>query len=179
MKSKQVVANQQKPVSAPTQEPTQAPVVAPVQMTAEQRVALRARRVDAVVAAAYQRRVAAKQEKFLAIKQQFEDQQAILEKREILRAFMAEKAAALGIEINMDAVAPRANSATDDPSKNEVKIGDKFFKPTKAVWELARMNKGNRKATIEQAVKLGVNQNTAQTQYGFWKKAEGSKYLAS
>lgn len=129
---------------------------------------LRARRLAAIQVTLQQRRIAAKQAKFVAVSQAHADEQARLAKQQAYQLAVEQLAAQYGIPLHQH-VAPRANSATVVPSRNQVLIDGQYFTPCKAVHELAAIH-GNRKDTLAACKLHGINPATAATQWGVYKK---------
>lgn len=143
-------------------------------VAAEQSVAaepsLRAKRVAMVQTTLVQRRAAAKQAAYAARKQAYEAEQAARAKQQQFQLKVAELAAEFGIPAVQ--VAPRANSATVQPSNSAILIEGQYLTPCKAVHAIAAKHR-NRKATLAECKALGINPATAATQWGVFKKQEG------
>lgn len=124
-----------------------------------------------------QKRYAARVQKALALRQQKhatriaarEAAQQLLAKQQAYELAIAQLAAQYGFTPPTVAPAPRANSATTQPSNNQVQVNGVWYKPTHAVHALAALHNGNRKATLAACAQHGINPNTAQTQFAVWK----------
>lgn len=137
---------------------------------------VRAKRLAAYHAELVKRRVATKQAEFEAAVAAFKESQAAKERAAAYeaavaqaQALVAEAAAKYGVAVQ--SVAPRANSATSSPSKQQVEVDGVWYLPTKAVHALCDKYQGVRKHVLEAAKLLGINEATASTQYGHWKRA--------
>jgi hypothetical protein len=67
--------------------------------------------------------------------------------------------------------APRANSATTQPSATVITINGVQYTPCKAVHALCVLHNGVRKAVLAACKQHGINPSTAATQYGVWRKS--------
>lgn len=138
-------------------------VAAQQQATVVQPVTLRARRVAAVQVALMQRRVAAKQAKFAQVQH--------AAKVAAYQAAVAALAQQHGLPVPTVALAPRANSATVQPSSAVITVNGVQYKPTKAVHAIAAANpNATRKQVLQLCINAGINQATAATQYNVFKQ---------
>jgi hypothetical protein len=138
-------------------------------MPADQYATLRSRRlalVQAGRAAQYRARKHAAHEQAQAAWQQAQEQLARLQ---AYHTAVAQLQAEYGV-VPEATVAPRANSATTQPSATVVTINGVQYIPTKAVHKLCELYNGVRKDVLAACKSYGINPSTAATQYGVWKK---------
>lgn len=142
-----------------------------MQNTKKQVSALRAKRVAALQVALLQKRVANKQAKYQAAMHAYQQQQQALANQQAYLAEIAQIQAKYGVSATITA-APRANSATPQPSASAILVNGTYLKPVAAVHALAAIHK-NRKATLVACAQAGINPATAATQWGVYKKQHG------
>jgi hypothetical protein len=130
---------------------------------------LRARRVAAVQAALYARYHAAKQAKHAAAVAAYNEAQQKLANEQAFAAALAQLHAQFGIAVQP--VAPRANSATTNPSAQAINVNGVLLKPVAAVHAICAANpNAARKQVIALCVQAGINPATAATQYNVYKQ---------
>lgn len=100
--------------------------------------------------------------------------QQALANQQAYQTALAQLAATYGFAPPSITPAPRANSATLQPSANQIQVNGVWYKPTHAVHALAALHNGNRKATLAACAAHGINVNTAQTQFAAYKKLHPS-----
>lgn len=99
-------------------------------------------------------------------------QQQQLQQTQAFNLAVQQLAAQYGVAINPTSVAPRANSATVQPSSNVVLVNGVYLRPVAAVHAIAAQY-NNRKQTIAACLAAGINPATAATQWGVYKKQHG------
>lgn len=81
------------------------------------------------------------------------------------------KAHGISFEQLLAAAKPRANSATETPSKSAISVNGQLLTPCKAVHAICDANATlERKAILELCVNAGINKATAATQFNIWKQ---------
>lgn len=151
--------------------------VAVTNVAAEQQVAapaltLRQQRLIALGQAYLQRSKQAKLAKHQAAQVAWEQHQAAMQQKLALENDLQAIAAKHGVALEqlMQAALPRANSATPKPSAAAIVVNGELLTPCKAVHALCASNPTlTRKQLVALAVQHGINENTAQTQYGVFK----------
>lgn len=134
---------------------------------------LRAKRVAAVQQALHAKRLAAKHAKYVAVAHAYAAQQEALAKQQAFNLAVQELAVQYGVPVEQLAAAPRANSATGQPSSSSIMVNGVYMTPCKAVHALADQYR-ERKATLAACKLHNINPATAATQYNVWRKANAS-----
>lgn len=140
-----------------------------VEQPMDQLATLRQRRMALVQTTLMQRRKAVKQQKFQNATSAYEQAQQALANAQAYQLALQQLQERYGITAPQQA-APRANSATTQPSATVITIDGVQYIPTKAVHKLCEKYNGVRKDVLAACKALNINPSTAATQYGVWKK---------